>query len=73
MKIRDSRSLRHEDWTFREAEVLLGKHREWRQALGLVSVPDSRLSIASCSVGTKQPSTAPEEHGGHHKANARGE
>jgi Transposase domain (DUF772) len=32
--------VRHEDWTFREAEVLLGKHREWRQALGLVSVPD---------------------------------
>src|ERR1700692_1985440 len=32
--------VRHEDWTFREAEVLLGKHREWRQALGLGRVPD---------------------------------
>jgi hypothetical protein len=26
---------RYEDWTFREAEVRLGEHRELRQALGL--------------------------------------
>jgi hypothetical protein len=32
--------MRYEDWTFREAEVRLGEHRELRQALGLVSVPD---------------------------------
>jgi hypothetical protein len=32
--------LRYEDWTFREAEVRLGEHRELRQALGLVRVPD---------------------------------
>jgi hypothetical protein len=30
----------HEDWTFREAKVRLDEHRELRQALGLVSVPD---------------------------------
>ena len=40
--------------TFREAEVRLGEHRELRQALGLVSVPDfTTLCIASCSVWTK--------------------
>ena len=32
--------MRYEDWTFREAEVRLGEHRELRQALGLKSVPD---------------------------------
>lgn len=32
--------MRYEDWTFREAEVRLGEHREFRQALGLASVPD---------------------------------
>src|ERR1700687_327423 len=32
--------MRYEDWTFREAEVRLGEHRELRQALGLMSVPD---------------------------------
>ena len=32
--------MRYEDWTFREAEVRLGEHRELRQALGLASVPD---------------------------------
>src|SRR5271167_5026325 len=32
--------MRYEDWTFREAEVRLGEHRELRQALGLGSVPD---------------------------------
>src|SRR6202040_1615818 len=32
--------MRYEDWTFREAEVRLGEHRELRQALGLVSFPD---------------------------------
>jgi hypothetical protein len=32
--------MRYEDWTFREAEVRLGEHRELRQALGLVSAPD---------------------------------
>ena len=32
--------MRYEDWTFREAEVRLGEHRELRQTLGLVSVPD---------------------------------
>jgi hypothetical protein len=31
--------MRHEDWTFREAEVRLGEHRELRQALGLSRVP----------------------------------
>ena len=32
--------MRYEDWTFREAEVRLGEHRELRQVLGLSSVPD---------------------------------
>ena len=32
--------MRYADWTFREAEVLLGEHRELRQALGLSRVPD---------------------------------
>jgi len=32
--------MRYEDWTFREAEVRLGEHRELRQSLGLTSVPD---------------------------------
>jgi hypothetical protein len=32
--------MRYEDWTFREAEVRLGEHRELRQALRLGSVPD---------------------------------
>jgi hypothetical protein len=32
--------LRYEDWTFRETEVRLGEHRELRQTLGLLSVPD---------------------------------
>jgi hypothetical protein len=32
--------MRYADWTFREAEVRLGEHRELRQALGLSSVPD---------------------------------
>src|SRR6202008_1776836 len=32
--------MRYEDWTFREAEVRLAEHRELRQILGLVSVPD---------------------------------
>src|SRR5579875_2730334 len=32
--------MRYEDWTFHEAEVRLGEHRELRQALGLTSVPD---------------------------------
>ena len=32
--------MRYEDWTFREAEVRLGEHRELRQILGLTSVPD---------------------------------
>jgi len=32
--------MRYEDWTFREAEVRLGEHRELGQTLGLSSVPD---------------------------------
>ena len=32
--------MRYEDWTFREAEVRLSEHRELRQTLGLMSVPD---------------------------------
>ena len=32
--------MRYEDWTFREAELRPGEHRELRQALGLASVPD---------------------------------
>jgi hypothetical protein len=32
--------MRYEDWTFREAEIRLGEHRELRQTLGLSSVPD---------------------------------
>ena len=32
--------MRYEDWTFREAEVRLVEHRELRQALGLIRVPD---------------------------------
>ena len=31
--------MRYEDWTFREAEVRLGEHRELRQALRLVRCP----------------------------------
>ena len=32
--------MRCEDWTFREAEVRLGEHRELRQTLSLRRVPD---------------------------------
>src|SRR3970282_2727963 len=32
--------MRYEDWTFREAAVRLGEHRELREALQLKSVPD---------------------------------
>jgi hypothetical protein len=32
--------MRYEDWTFREAEVRLGEHRELRQTLGRLRVPD---------------------------------
>ncbi|MGH9744225.1 MAG: transposase [Candidatus Acidiferrum sp.] len=32
--------MRYEDWTFREAEVRLGEHRELREAVQLPSVPD---------------------------------
>ena len=32
--------MRHEDWTFRDAEVRLAEYRELRAALGLHSVPD---------------------------------
>src|ERR1700686_3494056 len=32
--------MRYEDWTFREAEVRSGEHRELLQTLGLMSVPD---------------------------------
>jgi transposase-like protein DUF772 len=32
--------MRYEDWTFREAEVRLGEHRELRQTLGFSSAPD---------------------------------
>src|SRR5271157_5822492 len=32
--------MRYEDWTFREAEVRLGEHRELHQTLGLSRVPD---------------------------------
>ena len=32
--------MRFEDWTYREAEVRLGEHRELRDALELPSVPD---------------------------------
>lgn len=32
--------MRYEDWTFREAEVRLGEHRELREVLGLTRVPD---------------------------------
>ena len=32
--------MRFKDWTFREAKVRLGEHRELRQTLGLTSVPD---------------------------------
>jgi len=32
--------MRFEDWTFREAEVRIGEHRELREALGLARVPD---------------------------------
>jgi Transposase domain (DUF772) len=32
--------MRYEDWTFREAEVRLGEHRELREILQLRSVPD---------------------------------
>jgi hypothetical protein len=34
--------MRYEDWTFREAEVRLGQHRELRQALGL-SLPNQGI------------------------------
>jgi hypothetical protein len=32
--------MRYEDWSFCEAEVRLGEHRELRQTLGLFRVPD---------------------------------
>src|SRR4029077_17264044 len=36
----DSLPMSSEDWIFREAELRLCEHRELRQPLGLVSVPD---------------------------------
>jgi hypothetical protein len=50
--------MRYQDWTFREAEVRLGEHRELRQALGSGACPTSRLCIAFCNVCTTRPSTA---------------
>ncbi len=41
--------MRYEDWTFREAEVRLGEHRELRQALGLASVPDFTIPFSAAS------------------------
>jgi hypothetical protein len=38
--------MRYEDWTFREAEVRLGEHRELRQVLGLVRVPEFHDSVS---------------------------
>src|SRR6267378_4303649 len=32
--------MRYEDWTFREAEVRLGEHRDLREVLQLHNVPD---------------------------------
>src|SRR5713226_7070144 len=32
--------MRYEDWTFREAEVRLGEHRDLREVLQLQTVPD---------------------------------
>jgi len=32
--------MRYEDWTFREAEVRLGEHRDLREVLQLQNVPD---------------------------------
>ena len=65
--------MRYEDWTFREAEVQLGEHRELRQALGLVSVPDFTTlyrflhrreeGIIDCAVGE----TVRRLHGTHRK------
>jgi hypothetical protein len=49
--------MRYEDWTFRQAEVRLGEHRELRQALGSPACPISRRCIDSCGVWTTPPST----------------
>src|ERR1700674_4420857 len=49
--------MRYEDWTFREAEVRLGEHRELRQALGLVSVPDFTTLYRFLQRLTTEPST----------------
>src|SRR6202167_3479393 len=50
--------MRYEDWTFREAEVRLGEHRELRQALGLMSVPDFTTLYRFLQRWTTRPSTA---------------
>src|SRR3984893_6565991 len=51
--------MRYEDWTFREAEVRLGEHRELRQTLGLSRVPDFTTLYRFLSVSKSRPSIEP--------------
>ena len=47
--------MRYEDWTFREAEVRLGEHRELRQVLGLLSMPDLNRTLRTFRIFEKDP------------------
>ena len=51
--------MRYEDWTFRDAEVRLGEHRELRQTLGLVSVPDFTTLYRFLQRGSRRDGASP--------------
>jgi Transposase DDE domain/Transposase domain (DUF772) len=69
--------MRYEDWTFREAEVRLGEHRELRQALGLASVPDFTTlyrflqRLDDVTIDRAVGETVRRLHGAHKKSQRR--
>jgi hypothetical protein len=50
--------VRYEDWTFREAEVRLNEHGEWRRALGLRQPHAPRRCAGFSAVCRRNPSAA---------------
>jgi len=46
--------MRYEDWTFREAEVRLGEHRELRLVLGLPGVA-AFTDVVSLPAASRRP------------------
>ena len=69
--------MRYEDWTFRQAEVRLGEHRELRQALGLLRVPDFRTlyrflqRLDEATIDRAVGETVPRLRGTHRKRRRR--